>query len=75
MMKLGDALIEFSKDFRFYITTRLSNPHYLPDVAVKVCLLNFMITPVGLAALFVTKLLADEFSGLDVVPCETEYAE
>ena len=27
------------------------------------------------AALFVTKLLADEFSGLDVVPCETEYAE
>ena len=48
MLKLGDALVEFSKDFRFYITTRLSNPHYLPDVAVKVCLLNFMITPVGL---------------------------
>ena len=31
-----------------YITTKLSNPHYLPDVAVKVTLLNFVITPDGL---------------------------
>ncbi|NXU51136.1 DYH3 protein, partial [Turnix velox] len=47
-MKLGENVIEYSKDFRFYITTRLRNPHYLPEVAVKVCLLNFMITPLGL---------------------------
>lgn len=33
--------------FRLYITTKLKNPHYLPDVAVKVVLLNFMITPAG----------------------------
>ncbi|XP_026560379.1 dynein heavy chain 3, axonemal [Pseudonaja textilis] len=47
-MRLGENIIEFSRDFRFYITTRLRNPHYLPEVAVKVCLLNFMITPLGL---------------------------
>ncbi|XP_069036813.1 dynein axonemal heavy chain 3 isoform X3 [Lepisosteus oculatus] len=47
-MRLGENIIEYSKDFRFYITTRLRNPHYLPEVAVKVCLLNFMITPLGL---------------------------
>uniref|UniRef100_A0A8C3PS23 Dynein axonemal heavy chain 3 n=1 Tax=Calidris pygmaea TaxID=425635 RepID=A0A8C3PS23_9CHAR len=47
-MKLGENVIEYSKDFRFYMTTRLRNPHYLPEVAVKVCLLNFMITPLGL---------------------------
>ena len=29
---------------RFYITTALRNPHYLPETAVKVTLLNFMIT-------------------------------
>lgn len=29
------------------MTTKLRNPHYLPDIAVKVVLLNFMITPVG----------------------------
>lgn len=33
---------------RFYITTKLKNPHYLPEIAVKVVLLNFMITPAGL---------------------------
>ncbi|XP_030068202.1 dynein axonemal heavy chain 3 [Microcaecilia unicolor] len=47
-IKLGENIIEYSKDFRFYITTRIRNPHYLPEVAVKVCLLNFMITPLGL---------------------------
>ncbi|NXA07095.1 DYH3 protein, partial [Sapayoa aenigma] len=47
-MKLGENIIEYSKDFRFYMTTHLRNPHYLPEVAVKVCLLNFMITPLGL---------------------------
>lgn len=29
------------------MTTKLRNPHYLPDVAVKVVLLNFVITPIG----------------------------
>ncbi|XP_052264555.1 dynein axonemal heavy chain 3-like isoform X1 [Dreissena polymorpha] len=47
-IKLGDNLIEYSKDFRLYITTSLRNPHYLPEVSVKVCLVNFMITPQGL---------------------------
>lgn len=47
-MKMGENIVEYSKDFLFYMTTGLRNPHYLPEVAVKVCLLNFMITPQGL---------------------------
>jgi dynein heavy chain len=47
-IRLGDSTIEYSHDFRFYITTKLRNPHYLPETAVKVTLLNFMITPEGL---------------------------
>ena len=35
-IKLGDSTIEYSKDFRFYITTKLRNPHYLPETSVKV---------------------------------------
>lgn len=48
MIRLGENIIEYSSDFRFYITTKLRNPHYLPEVATKVSLLNFMITPEGL---------------------------
>ncbi|GMI06146.1 hypothetical protein TrVE_jg2421 [Triparma verrucosa] len=47
-IKLGDTEVEYSDQFRFYLTTKLPNPHYLPEVAVKVSLLNFMITPEGL---------------------------
>ena len=47
-IKLGDNTIEYSKDFKFYITTKLRNPHYLPETSVKVTLLNFMITMEGL---------------------------
>lgn len=47
-IRLGESVMEFSCDFRFYITTKLRNPHYLPELATKVALLNFMITPEGL---------------------------
>ncbi|GFQ95725.1 dynein heavy chain 3, axonemal [Trichonephila clavata] len=48
MIKIGDNIVPYSQDFRFYITTRLQNPHYLPEISVKVTLINFMITPLGL---------------------------
>lgn len=47
-MKLGDRSIEYSQDFKFYITTKLRNPHYMPEISTKVTLLNFMITLEGL---------------------------
>jgi dynein heavy chain len=47
-IRLGDATVEYSPEFRFYITTKLRNPHYLPELSTKVTLLNFMITPEGL---------------------------
>merc|ERR1719446_1291505 len=48
MIKLGENLIEYMQEFKLFLTTQLRNPHYLPEVAVKVTLLNFMITQVGL---------------------------
>ncbi|KAI4465685.1 dynein axonemal heavy chain 7-related [Holotrichia oblita] len=47
-LKLGDSVVEYNSAFKLYITTKLRNPHYLPEVAVKVTLVNFMITSVGL---------------------------
>ena len=47
-IRLGDNTIEYSPSFRLYITTKLRNPHYLPELQTKVSLLNFMITPEGL---------------------------
>lgn len=35
-IRLGDATLEYSSNFRLYITTKLRMPHYLPEVSVKV---------------------------------------
>ena len=64
-IKLGESVIEFSNDFRFYITTALRNPHYLPEVSVKVTLLNFMITPDGLADQLLGVVVAEERPDLE----------
>jgi len=47
-MKLGDNLINYNLDFKMYITTKLMNPHYLPEICIKVTLLNMTVTPQGL---------------------------
>lgn len=48
MMKLGDSTVPYNSSFRFFMTTKLPNPHYPPETSVKVTLLNFTITPKGL---------------------------
>jgi dynein heavy chain len=47
-IKLGDQYVPYSNDFKFYITTKLANPHYLPEICIKVTLVNFTVTPEGL---------------------------
>eukprot|EP00878_Enallax_costatus_P044878 GHUV01053652.1.p1 GENE.GHUV01053652.1~~GHUV01053652.1.p1 ORF type:complete len:242 (+),score=78.12 GHUV01053652.1:683-1408(+) len=64
-IRLGDTTVEYSPDFRFYITTKLRNPHYLPEVSVKVNLLNFMITPAGLADQLLGVVVAAERPDLE----------
>jgi dynein heavy chain len=47
-IKLSDGLQDYSTDFKFTLTTKLGNPHYLPEVCIKVTLINFTVTPQGL---------------------------
>eukprot|EP00497_Spongosphaera_streptacantha_P004789 TRINITY_DN56_c0_g1_i2.p1 TRINITY_DN56_c0_g1~~TRINITY_DN56_c0_g1_i2.p1 ORF type:complete len:589 (-),score=128.53 TRINITY_DN56_c0_g1_i2:641-2407(-) len=47
-LKLGDNTVEFNEDFKLYITTRLSNPHYSPEVCVKTMVVNFAVKQKGL---------------------------
>ncbi|KAI9333548.1 dynein heavy chain and region D6 of dynein motor-domain-containing protein [Obelidium mucronatum] len=55
LMKLGDSVVEYDRNFKLYITTKLSNPHYLPEVCIKVTIINFTVTKQGLEG----QLLAD----------------
>eukprot|EP00201_Polytomella_parva_P020499 CAMPEP_0175042260 /NCGR_PEP_ID=MMETSP0052_2-20121109/2450_1 /TAXON_ID=51329 ORGANISM="Polytomella parva, Strain SAG 63-3" /NCGR_SAMPLE_ID=MMETSP0052_2 /ASSEMBLY_ACC=CAM_ASM_000194 /LENGTH=3805 /DNA_ID=CAMNT_0016305023 /DNA_START=33 /DNA_END=11446 /DNA_ORIENTATION=+ len=64
-IRLGDTTVEFSDQFRFYITTAVRNPHYLPETAVKVTLLNFMITQDGLSDQLLGVVVAKERPDLE----------
>ena len=48
IVKIGDKAAEMSRDFRLFITTKLTRPHYSPEICVKVAMLNFMTTEEGL---------------------------
>ena len=48
LIRLGDSDVEYDKNFRFYMTSKLANPHYLPEVSIKVTIINFTVTPAGL---------------------------
>jgi dynein heavy chain len=65
-MRLGDSSIEYDQNFRFYITTKLRNPHFPPELCVKVNLLNFMATVDGLEDQMLGKVVAMEQRELEV---------
>ena len=48
VIKLGDKEVEFSKDFRLFLHTKLSNPHYPPEIQAECTLVNFTVTMDGL---------------------------
>ncbi|XP_053695545.1 dynein axonemal heavy chain 3 [Sabethes cyaneus] len=60
MIKFGEGLVEYNDNFRFYITTSLRNPHYLPETAVMVTLMNFMITEQGLRSQLLGTVIIQE---------------
>ncbi|KAK2585046.1 hypothetical protein KPH14_008566 [Odynerus spinipes] len=55
LIRLGDSDIEYDENFRLYITTKIANPHYLPEICIKVTIVNFTVTSHGLQE----QLLAD----------------
>ena len=64
-IRLGDATIEYDNAFKLYITTKLTNPHYPPELCVKVNLLNFMATADGLQDQMLGKVVAMEQQELE----------
>ncbi|ETO04868.1 hypothetical protein RFI_32528 [Reticulomyxa filosa] len=48
LVKFGTKLIDYHENFRLFITTCLSNPHYCPDTCTKVSIVKFGIKLKGL---------------------------
>jgi dynein heavy chain, axonemal len=43
-VKLGDKDVEYNRNFKLFMHTKLSNPHYPPEVQAETTLINFTVT-------------------------------
>merc|ERR1719185_8092 len=48
VVKLGDKEIAVNAKFRLFMQTKLSNPHYPPEVQAETTIINFTVTEAGL---------------------------
>lgn len=65
VIRLGDSIIPMHDDFRFYITTKLPNPHYSPEISATVTLINFTLAPSGLEDQLLALVVANERPDLE----------
>ena len=47
-VKIGDTNVEWNEEFKLFLTTKLGNPMYSPEVFGKALIINFNVTLEGL---------------------------
>lgn len=49
LLKFGGKDLVLSKQFRLFMQTKLSNPHYPPEIQAETTIINFTVTEEGLS--------------------------
>jgi len=44
LIKISDQDMDYSDNFRLYMTSRLANPHFSPELAAKATIIDFTVT-------------------------------
>eukprot|EP00792_Barthelona_sp_PAP020_P009037 TRINITY_DN3265_c0_g2_i1.p1 TRINITY_DN3265_c0_g2~~TRINITY_DN3265_c0_g2_i1.p1 ORF type:complete len:4670 (+),score=1289.10 TRINITY_DN3265_c0_g2_i1:29-14038(+) len=47
-IRLGDKLIDYNESFKLFLTTKLHNPTYSPEISAKTTIVNFAVKEKGL---------------------------
>jgi dynein heavy chain len=65
LLRLGDTDVPYSDEFKFMITTKLANPHYMPEICIKVTIINFTVTMKGLEDQLLVDVIKNERPDLE----------
>lgn len=60
VIKLGDDELEYDDKFALFLTTKIANPNYTPEVFGKTMVINFMVTFSGLREQLLNEVVAFE---------------
>ena len=64
-LKLAGEEVEYDVAFQLYLQTKLSNPHYKPEIAAQCTLINFIATEKGLEDQLLAKVVEMERKDLE----------
>ena len=64
-LKLAGEEVEYDPAFQLYLQTKLSNPHYKPEIAAQCTLINFIATEKGLEDQLLAKVVELERKDLE----------
>jgi dynein heavy chain len=65
LLKLGDQEYDYHPKFRLYMTSRMSNPLWSPELAAKTTIIDFAVTITGLEQQLLSRLISREQKQLE----------
>ena len=60
ILKFAGKDLILNKSFKLYLQTKLSNPHYPPEIQAEAVLINFTVTEIGLGDQLLTLVVGRE---------------
>lgn len=48
ILELGGETIDYNMNFKLFLITKLTNPHFRPEIAAQCTIINFIVTESGL---------------------------
>lgn len=65
LIRISDQECDYNDKFMLYMTSRLANPHFSPELAAKATIIDFTVTQGGLEQQLLARLISKEQKSLE----------